>query len=219
MLMSLRGNAWRYELMQERGAPDFTRTDNGSEFIAENLRTWLESKGVTPMSIPESRFEPGKDPIEKILSLAETAEFVRRARDEGRKVVLANGCFDLLHGGHVSYLESSKSLGDVLIVGVNSDASERRLKGEGRPVMPDLERAELVAGMASVDAVVIFEESTCENLLRELRPDVHAKGTDYTEKTVPERDVALELGIRIAIAGEPKEAASKDIIGSVRKTK
>lgn len=156
------------------------------------------------------------DAKEKIRRLEDCEALRKQAADAGKAVVLANGCFDLLHAGHVSYLEGARGEGDVLIVGINSDRSEREIKGEGRPILPEGERAELVAGMAAVDAVVIFDEPTCEALLRRLRPDVHAKGTDYTEKTVPERAIADELGIRVAIAGAPKENASKDIIQTIR---
>lgn len=152
----------------------------------------------------------------KILPWDRLLQFAEAGKDRGMTVVLANGCFDLLHGGHVSYLEAAANEGDLLVVGVNSDASERDIKGPGRPIIPQDERAELIAGMGMVDAVVIFDEPTCERLLRELKPDVHAKGTDYTADTVPEREVAKELGIRVAIAGAPKENASKDIIASIR---
>jgi rfaE bifunctional protein nucleotidyltransferase chain/domain len=153
---------------------------------------------------------------EKVLDAEGARRFAERCRAEGRRLVLANGCFDLLHGGHVSYLEGARAEGDALLVGVNSDASERAIKGEGRPIVPQAERAELVAGMEAVDAVAIFDEPTCERLLRELRPDVHAKGTDYTKETVPEREIAGELGIRVAIVGAAKEHDSKRIIGGIR---
>jgi rfaE bifunctional protein nucleotidyltransferase chain/domain len=152
----------------------------------------------------------------KIMSLDQAKAFAEQCRAGGQRLVLANGCFDLLHGGHVSYLEGARGEGDALIVGVNSDASERKLKGPGRPIIPQEERAELVAGMGAVDAVVIFDEPDCEKLLRALRPDVHAKGTDYTTETVPERAIARELGIRVAIAGAAKENNSKDIIAAVK---
>lgn len=154
----------------------------------------------------------------KILSLEAAKEFAERFRREGKTLVMANGCFDLLHGGHVSYLEAARAEGDALIVGLNSDASERAIKGEGRPIVTEADRAELVAAMGAVDAVVIFEEPNCERLLRELRPAVHAKGTDYTTENVPERAVAIELGIRIAITGNPKENNSKDIIRTVKQS-
>ena len=161
--------------------------------------------------------QPPTDPREKILDLAEARAFAEKSRSRGRRLVFANGCFDLLHGGHVSYLEGAREKGDVLLVGINSDASEREIKGPSRPIVGEGERAELVAGMQAVDAVVLFDEPNCERLLRELRPDVHAKGTDYTEATVPEREVALELGIEIVIAGAPKENASNDIVATVLK--
>lgn len=155
-------------------------------------------------------------PTDKVMTLEKAAQWRSEKREAGESVVFANGCFDLLHGGHVSYLEGARLEGDSMIVAINSDASVRGLKGEGRPVVPELERAELLGGMSTVDAVVIFEEPDCERLLRELRPDVHAKGTDYTTETVPEREIARELGIRVAIVGAPKENNSKDIIKSVQ---
>lgn len=159
--------------------------------------------------------QPPIDPREKILDFAGARALAEKSRSEGRRLVFANGCFDLLHGGHVSYLEGARNEGDILLVGINSDASEREIKGPSRPIMGERERAELVAGMQAVDAVVLFDEPGCERLLRELRPDVHAKGTDYTRATVPEREVALELGIEIVIAGAPKENASQDIVAAV----
>jgi D-glycero-beta-D-manno-heptose 1-phosphate adenylyltransferase len=155
-------------------------------------------------------------PAERIVSREEAARFAREARAAGKTVVFANGCFDILHGGHVSYLNEARAAGDVLIVGVNSDASERAIKGAGRPIMPGVERAELIAGMEAVDRVVIFEEETAEACLRAIRPDVHAKGTDYTAETVPERAIAEELGIRVAITGAPKQNASKLIMKQIR---
>lgn len=133
-------------------------------------------------------------------------------RREGKRLVLANGCFDLLHVGHVRYLEGARALGDALLVGINSDASVTRLKGPGRPIMTAADRAELVGSMAVVDGVVIFEEDTAEALVRALRPDVHAKGTDYTAESVPERAAVREAGGRVAIAGDPKSHATRDLI-------
>jgi rfaE bifunctional protein nucleotidyltransferase chain/domain len=133
-------------------------------------------------------------------------------RGEGRSVAFANGLFDILHVGHLRYLEGAAEEADLLVVAINSDASARRLKGPSRPVTPGVERAELVAGFACVDFVTIFEEDDVEPLLRELRPDVHCKGTDYTTETVPEASVARELGIRIAIVGDPKTHATREII-------
>lgn len=127
-------------------------------------------------------------------------------------IVLANGCFDLLHVGHIRYLEGAKQMGDVLIVGLNNDSSVRTLKGLGRPVMPDLERAEILAAFSCVDYVVIFEDLTVENLLLRLKPDVHCKGTDYTTETVPEKDIVRSYGGRVAIVGDPKNHSTRDLI-------
>ena len=134
------------------------------------------------------------------------------ARKHGARVVLANGCFDILHVGHVRYLEGAKALGDLLVVGVNSDAQVRAQKGEGRPLVPERERAEVVAGLRVVDFVTIFQEPTVEQLLLAIRPDIHAKGTDYTEETVPERDVVRSYGGRIAIVGDPKDHSTTEMI-------
>jgi D-glycero-beta-D-manno-heptose 1-phosphate adenylyltransferase len=131
-------------------------------------------------------------------------------------VVLANGLFDLLHVGHLRYLEDAASLGDVLVVAVNADASARALKGPDRPIVPQGERAELIAGFSCVSLVTIFDEPTVEGLLREIRPDVHCKGTDYTADTVPERETARALGIRVAITGDPKGHATRDLIAQIR---
>lgn len=157
-----------------------------------------------------------KRPADKIVTRDEAAEFARQMKAEGKAVVFANGCFDILHAGHVSYLNESKAEGDVLVVAVNSDRSERELKGEGRPIMNEAERAELVAGMDAVDRVFIFDERTADESLRLVHPSVHAKGTDYTAETVPEREVAESLGIRVAITGAPKTNASKTIMQKIR---
>lgn len=154
-------------------------------------------------------------PTHKIVTLPEAIAFVEGCRAEGKAVVFANGCFDILHAGHVSYLNASRAEGDALIVAINSDVSECAIKGPGRPIMPQDERAELIAGMEAVDRVVVFDDPTVEDLLRQIRPDVHAKGTDYTAETVPERRVAHELGIRIAITGAPKTNASKQIMREI----
>jgi len=137
---------------------------------------------------------------------------VRVARERGARVILANGCFDILHAGHVRYLEAAKELGDLLVVGVNSDIEVAKQKGAGRPVLPESERAEIVGALEVVDLVTIFEEPTVENLLLELRPDVHAKGTDYTEQTVPEREIINSFGGRVAIVGDPKDHSTSDLI-------
>ena len=131
-------------------------------------------------------------------------------------MVLANGCFDVLHVGHVRYLRGAKELGAVLVVAVNGDGAVRRLKGEGRPVMPDVERAEIVAAIEGVDYVTIFETDTVEPVLRLLRPDVHAKGTDYTPETVPERLIVAEYGGRVAIVGDPKDHSTTELLSKMR---
>ena len=145
---------------------------------------------------------------------------LRKACDEvradGRTIVLANGCFDLLHVGHLRYLEGAKQLGDVLVVGINSDAVARKLKGEGRPFVTQAERAELIAALRSVDVVTIFDEPTVEELIRAIRPNIHAKGTDYTEDSVPERAIIREVGGRVAIVGDPKDHSSTELISAVR---
>ncbi|HVB40228.1 MAG TPA: adenylyltransferase/cytidyltransferase family protein [Terriglobales bacterium] len=141
-----------------------------------------------------------------------------RARGEtrGASIVLANGCFDVLHAGHVRYLRAAAQLAGKLVVAVNADASTRQLKGPGRPILPEQARAELVAALAGVAAVTIFPELTVEPLLRALRPDIHAKGTDYTPESVPEAALARELGIAIHIVGDPKHHATRDLFARIR---
>jgi len=149
-----------------------------------------------------------------------TREALRRVLDQRRRrretIVLANGCFDVLHAGHVRYLEGARRQGDVLVVGINSDASERQLKGSGRPILPEQARAELVAALGAVDYVVLFDEPNVESLLTDLCPNVHAKGTDYTAETVPERELAARLGVRVAIVGDPKHHSTRELIARVR---
>jgi rfaE bifunctional protein nucleotidyltransferase chain/domain len=137
------------------------------------------------------------------------------ARRHGARVVFANGCFDVLHVGHVRYLEAARALGDLLVVGVNSDEQTRRLKGEGRPFVPERERAEVVASLRAVDLVTIFPEPNVEALLTVLRPDIHAKGTDYTEDSVPERAVVLAYGGQVRIVGDPKDHSSSEMLKRV----
>jgi rfaE bifunctional protein nucleotidyltransferase chain/domain len=153
----------------------------------------------------------------KIISLPELQSRVREHQQRGETVVFANGCFDILHVGHVRYLEAARAEGDVLIAAVNSDSSVSTLKGPGRPVLDENARARLVAALRAVNYVVIFSEPSVEPLLRQLRPDVHAKGTDYTAETVPERTVAKELKIRIAIVGDPKNHSTRDLLHALRK--
>ena len=135
-------------------------------------------------------------------------------RRDGHRVTLANGCFDLLHVGHVRYLHAARELGGKMIVALNADASVRALKGEGRPVMPAEERAEILASLADVDAVIIFPEKDVRALIREVRPDFHAKGTDYTPENVPERDEVEACGGRVVIVGDPKNHSATEIIAA-----
>ncbi len=150
----------------------------------------------------------------KILGRAQLRERVDQWRRSGEQIVLANGNFDLLHVGHVRYLRGAKALGGKLIVAINSDESVRALKGEGRPVMPAEERAEMVAALGDVDAVVVFSEPDVRALIGEIRPDIQAKGTDYTVDSVPERDAVAEYGGRVAIVGDPKDHSTSEIIRS-----
>jgi rfaE bifunctional protein nucleotidyltransferase chain/domain len=138
-------------------------------------------------------------------------------RRAGETVVLANGCFDLLHVGHIRYLHAAKALGGRLVVAINSDASARRLKGEGRPLMPEQERAEIIAALRDVDAVVIFPEPDVRALVREIRPEVHAKGTDYTAENVPERELVMECGGRVEIVGDAKNHSSSELLRAMKK--
>ena len=150
----------------------------------------------------------------KILSRIELRARVEQWRRAGDRITLANGNFDLLHVGHVRYLRGAKALGGRLVVAINTDESVRALKGEGRPVTPADERAEIVAALADVDAIVIFSELDVRPIIREIQPDVQAKGTDYTADTVPERDVVAEYGGRVAIVGDPKDHSTSGIIHS-----
>ncbi|HZU30250.1 MAG TPA: adenylyltransferase/cytidyltransferase family protein [Candidatus Angelobacter sp.] len=133
-------------------------------------------------------------------------------RASGEQIVLTNGCFDLLHVGHVRYFHAAKNLGGKLVVAVNSDASVRQLKGEGRPRVPENERAEVLAALEDVDAITIFDSLDVKELVRLLRPDVHAKGTDYTAESVPERDVVIACGGRVEIVGDPKDHSSTELL-------
>ena len=153
---------------------------------------------------------------EKIGTLDEVRRRVEEARAAGRTVAFANGCFDVLHVGHVRYLEGARAEADVLVVGVNGDGSVRRLKGEGRPVLPEGDRALLVAALRAVDHVVVFADDDVARLLLALRPEVHCKGTDYTPDTVPERDVVRSYGGRVAIVGDPKDHDTRRLIERVR---
>ena len=151
----------------------------------------------------------------EILSRDDLVARAAEARREGRSLAFANGCFDLLHVGHIRYLESSAQEADLLVVAINDDASVRTLKGEGRPILPADERAELVAALRCVDFVVVFPELTVGPLLQALRPDVHCKGTDYTVDTVPEREIVKAYGGRTAIVGDPKDHSTRDLLARI----
>jgi rfaE bifunctional protein nucleotidyltransferase chain/domain len=152
----------------------------------------------------------------QILTEPELLAAVAADRAAGRTVAFANGCFDLLHVGHVRYLQGAAAEADRLIVAVNDDASVARLKGAGRPVMPATDRAEMLAALAVVDYVVVFPDANVERLLRSIKPDVHCKGTDYTVDTVPERSVVEAYGGRTAIVGDPKRHASRDLVRQIQ---
>lgn len=148
----------------------------------------------------------------RILSRDSVISETRSARQAGKTIVLANGCFDVLHAGHIRYLQGARELGDVLVVAINADDQVKLLKGNGRPILAERERAELVASLEVVDFVTIFDEPTVEQLLLAIKPDVHAKGTDYTEETVPERDVVRSFGGRVAIVGDPKNHSTSEML-------
>jgi rfaE bifunctional protein nucleotidyltransferase chain/domain len=150
-----------------------------------------------------------------ILDREALVDRITAERANGARIVLANGCFDVLHAGHVRYLEDARTLGDLLVVGINSDAQVARLKGAGRPILPERDRAELVASLEAVDLVTIFNEPTVTELLLALKPDVHAKGTDYTEETVPERDVVRSYGGSVRIVGDPKDHSTSEMLRKV----
>jgi rfaE bifunctional protein nucleotidyltransferase chain/domain len=150
------------------------------------------------------------------LTPEQAATLAARLRAQGKRVVLANGCFDLLHVGHVRYLAAARALGDALFVGLNADGAVARLKGRGRPLMPVAERAELLAALRAVDHVVVFEEDTADRLVALVRPHVHAKGTDYTTATVPEAAAVRAAGGRVAIVGDRKAHATRDLIDRIR---
>ncbi len=161
------------------------------------------------MNQTEESFRPNS--LSRILDRNRLIARVAILRRNGARVVLANGCFDILHVGHVRYLEGAKQLGDVLIVGINSDEQVRILKGEGRPFVQERERAEIVAAMRVVDFVTIFNEPTVEELIKAIKPEIHTKGTDYTVDTVPEREVVKSYGGRVAIVGDPKNHSSTEM--------
>ncbi|MBP1609525.1 MAG: D-beta-D-heptose 1-phosphate adenosyltransferase [Acidobacteria bacterium] len=156
-----------------------------------------------------------KDPTSKIKNIRELKELVCKSQKMGDCVVFANGCFDLIHVGHVRYLEDAKAHGNLLIVGINSDLSVGRLKGYGRPLQPEAERCEILGSFECVDYIVLFDDTTVDNLLLALKPDIHAKGTDYTEESVPERDTVASYGGKVAIVGDAKDHSTRDLINDI----
>ena len=158
-----------------------------------------------------------REAASKIVAREALPEKLAEHKRLGQRIVFANGCFDTLHVGHIRYLEGARREGDILVVGVNADSSVCNLKGPGRPILDESARAQLVAALRCVDYVVLFPEPDVEALLEALRPDVHAKGTDYTAETVPERAVAARLGIRVAIVGDPKNHSTREFLDSLRK--
>ncbi len=154
--------------------------------------------------------------LSKIRTLAETVTALEEPRRRGLKVAMANGVFDLLHVGHVRYLQAAKEMADLLVVAVNSDASTRAYKGPTRPVVPEGERAELLAALSCVDYVVVFEETDVRTVLRTLKPDLHVKGTDYTPESIPEREEVLAYGGRVAVAGDPKDHSSTELLARMK---
>ena len=153
---------------------------------------------------------------DKIVTLERLIEDLVAVRRQGLKIILTNGCFDVLHVGHVRYLQGAKDLGGFLVVAVNSDSSVRSLKGQGRPILPADHRAQLVAALECVDRVVLFDEPDVARIIEVLKPDIHAKGTDYSADTVPEREVMRRLGGEVRIVGDPKDHSTRDLIEQVR---
>lgn len=156
--------------------------------------------------------------MKKIYPLSRLAPIVEKLKKEGKRIVLANGCFDLIHVGHIRYLRESKEQGDILVVALNSDASVQQLKGKGRPLMGENERAEILSAFSFVDYLTFFDEQKVDEVLVALRPDVHAKGSDYGVDTVPEKDTALRIGTEIAITGGPKVRSTSDLIAEIAKS-
>lgn len=155
------------------------------------------------------------DPKSKIKNIEEMKAIVRQMRSAGRKIVFANGCFDLLHVGHIRYLQNAKALGDLLILGINGDAGVAALKGNGRPLQCAEDRAEMLASLACVDYVLLFDDPTVDGILKVLQPDIHAKGTDYSAESVPERDTVRSYGGKVVIAGDPKDHSTRDLIQTI----
>lgn len=155
------------------------------------------------------------DPTLKIKTIDKLKPLTQQLRTAGKKVVFANGCFDLVHVGHIRYLQNARELGDILVVGINGDAGVASLKGIGRPLQCESDRAEMIASLTSVDYVLVFDDLTVDKILRELQPDIHVKGTDYTEESVPERNTVRAYGGSVAIAGDPKDHSTRDLIQTI----
>jgi D-glycero-beta-D-manno-heptose 1-phosphate adenylyltransferase len=182
--------------------------------VATELCPSKRGRGALPQLSPGHKSRLSTALHSKIVSREELRQRVADWRRAGARITLANGCFDVLHVGHIRYLHAARELGGKLIVAVNADASVRALKGEGRPVMPDAERAEILAALEDVDAVVVFSEEDVRAIIREIRPDFHAKGTDYTVENVPERDEVAASGGKVVIVGDPKNHSATEIIRS-----
>ncbi|MBI4748022.1 MAG: adenylyltransferase/cytidyltransferase family protein [Acidobacteria bacterium] len=172
----------------------------------------MECEGVPSTYFWRFPVSETSQPIKKLISVDELIPQAVALRAQGHQIILANGCFDLIHVGHIRYLQGAKALGGILVVGVNGDSAVRQLKGAGRPVMPDIERAEILAALACVDFVTIFDTLTVHPLLEALRPDIHAKGTDYTTETVPEREFVRGYGGQVAIVGDPKDHSTTGLL-------
>lgn len=157
--------------------------------------------------------------IAKIVTREEAASFVQDMKRQGKCVAMANGVFDLIHVGHVRYLQAAREMADALVVAVNSDASTKAYKGPDRPMVPEAERAEMVAALACVDRVLVFDELDVRTTLRALKPDIHVKGTDYTPDTIPEKEEVMAYGGRVAVAGDPKDHSSTAVIEKLRGSK
>jgi len=152
----------------------------------------------------------------ELVNLEKLKDIVEDLKTQGKKIVFANGCFDILHVGHIRYLKAAKGIGDILIVGVNSDVSVKKIKGEHRPIVPDYERVEILSEFPFIDYIVLFDETDVTNILLTIRPDFHAKGTDYTEDSVPERHIVLSYGGQVVICGDKKTHSSTDIIKKIK---
>ncbi len=158
--------------------------------------------------------------VDKIVDDHKTlADILNALQSQGKKIVFANGCFDILHVGHVRYLQDARSRGDYLVVALNADSSVRKLKGKGHPINPEEERLEMLAALECVNYVTVFEEETADEILKKLRPDFHAKGTDYTPQTVPERETVQSIGGEVLIVGDPKEHSTSDVLRRIRRRK